>query len=372
MVSNLIQFKETEPEHWINILGTTPIFLFPARIVGGHELMALEIISKMLELGCRITILAEPSNSRLIDIITDSFQKKDINLLLLPIKQPRFEFLHAIFNIVSMNKIVKYMRSIFSDLPYSNIIIVQGDIEIGSMYIIAANRIKIPFISYLPFTHSAKTMGKPLATIRDFFAKSIYKSIRHFCTISTIFETELKKLSPECRVDLLRNDVRDLRKYEVLREIYVATKSVVDKLDIYIIGRISFRQKGHDRLIKAISLLSTTEIDNIKLNVIGDGEDTIKFQKLCRQMCPTLEVEMHGLMREPWEKAYAADLLLVPSRFEGVPLVMLEGLKLGVTVLGSNCDGMIEYLDADLRFNDELEMADLIKSYLYISKKHFL
>jgi glycosyltransferase involved in cell wall biosynthesis len=40
----------------------------------------------------------------------------------------------------------------------------------------------------------------------------------------------------------------------------------------------------------------------------------------------------------------AADLLLMPSRWEGVPLVMLEAMTYGVPILGSNIDVFRDYL----------------------------
>jgi glycosyltransferase involved in cell wall biosynthesis len=57
----------------------------------------------------------------------------------------------------------------------------------------------------------------------------------------------------------------------------------------------------------------------------------------------------------PWtdslSEVYGAlDLLLLPSRFEGVPIVMLEAMYLGLPVLGADADGMQAVLPADWRF----------------------
>src|SRR5207245_11386771 len=38
------------------------------------------------------------------------------------------------------------------------------------------------------------------------------------------------------------------------------------------------------------------------------------------------------------------DMLLIPSRFEGVPLVMLEAMSCGLRIVASDIDGMAENL----------------------------
>ena len=43
-----------------------------------------------------------------------------------------------------------------------------------------------------------------------------------------------------------------------------------------------------------------------------------------------IDVKFYGWMKEPWEEAYKADLILIPSRFEGVPLIMLEAINLNI------------------------------------------
>jgi glycosyltransferase involved in cell wall biosynthesis len=57
-----------------------------------------------------------------------------------------------------------------------------------------------------------------------------------------------------------------------------------------------------------------------------------------------------------WKKdlreVYAAtDVLLIPSKVEGVPLVMLEALGYGIPVVGTDQDGMRSWLPKQWRFS---------------------
>lgn len=358
-----IQFDESSSIHWLKVLGDRPVFLFPARIVGGHELMALEIIRSITSLGADVKCLIEPSNTKLLSLLNNT-QLPRSNIILLPFNQPRFEFLHSVLNYHLIKKAAEFLSEI-NKVPHTEILFVQGDIEIGSTYVAAAIKANVFFMSYLPFTHSAKVMGKKLAILRDYRNASLYKKVKRFATISTIFKEQLYQLSPGCNVELIRNNTRDLHEFKLARKEKGATPNC-DFFSIFIIGRISYRQKGHDILLNAISKLDLRFRDVVELNIIGDGEDAEDFRHRCKMLTPWLRTRFLGWQSEPWKDAHNADLLVIPSRFEGVPLVMLEALELGIPILSSNKDGMIEYLNKDDLFDNEQELSTKIESILTV------
>jgi glycosyltransferase involved in cell wall biosynthesis len=53
----------------------------------------------------------------------------------------------------------------------------------------------------------------------------------------------------------------------------------------------------------------------------------------------------------------ALDVLVIPSRYEGLPLVMLEALACGTAVLGSDRDGMKDVLPESWRFPPDSSTA---------------
>ena len=334
-----------------NLFSGQVCFFFPSKIVGGHELMAIELIKEFNKISVPIKIVFLTQNREIQDRIQQA--KIDADFLGLNICQPKLEFLHTTLNILYLFKVKNIINQI-REFSQGSIIIVQGDIELGSAYIKLANKKDIDLYSYIPYAHSAKKMGKAFYFFRDLIYPSLYKKVNKYITISNQFKFDLEKYNKDADIYIVENKVRQL---DNIKELRANNKKINGKFNIAIIGRVSFKQKGHDILVDALSLLEEKYIKNIKLHVVGDGNDLMKLNTLLSQKCPMLEVIYHGWSKEPWEKIYDVELVVIPSRFEGVPLVMLEAIELGIDILASNTDGMVDYLSANELFNNVNDLS---------------
>lgn len=84
------------------------------------------------------------------------------------------------------------------------------------------------------------------------------------------------------------------------------------------------------------------------LKIVGDGP--LRPELAARIERERLDVELLGLQprENVWRWLAEADVLIVPSLwFEGMPLVALEALAMGVPVIGSNVGGLGELLESD-------------------------
>lgn len=339
------------------IFGEWPIFIFPTNTYGGHEIMSLEIIKSLLEMGVVVDIAVEKTNSILKGKVLEL--GGHAKLIDLPVKQARFEFLHTIFNYKKRSKVKEFLLKL-KKKEYSSVIIVQGDIELGSIYANIASEIKLQFYSYIPYAHSAKKMGKKLSVLRDWYYPILYKKIEKFITISKVFEKDLKLYNPLCDVIVLENKVRNVDKYIKRRnEEQNLVRDIVFK--IAVIGRVNFRQKGQDILFDAIQGLPKNLKEFVKVDLIGTGSDL----QLLKQKVSTHGLDQvfifHGWIDEPWDVCCNDDVLVIPSRFEGVPLVMLEGIQIGIDIIATNADGMCDYLDKKMLFDDTSELLNLLE-----------
>lgn len=101
------------------------------------------------------------------------------------------------------------------------------------------------------------------------------------------------------------------------------------------VGRLH-AQKGFDRMLRALAHPSVRDLA-WAWTVVGDGPDRAALESLRDGLGLTARVRFVGAM--PGAAAMrGADLVLSPSRFEGMPLVPLEAAEAGVAVLASSID----------------------------------
>jgi len=92
-------------------------------------------------------------------------------------------------------------------------------------------------------------------------------------------------------------------------------------------------QKGFSFLIEAMK-----DVDkNIKLIIIGDGEDKAKLEIQIEKLKLEERVNLVGYDRNPYRYIAKADLFVMPSLWEGLPIALLEALVFGVPLIASDC-----------------------------------
>ena len=111
-------------------------------------------------------------------------------------------------------------------------------------------------------------------------------------------------------------------------------------LRILYVGRLD-HQKGYDILLNALSRLNTLE-KNFSAKIIG--EFVIDSERDSK-MAPNVERLGWKTRAEVSSYMSAADVLVVPSRWEGFGLVALEAMRVGCPVICSNTGGLSEIVE---------------------------
>jgi glycosyltransferase involved in cell wall biosynthesis len=136
----------------------------------------------------------------------------------------------------------------------------------------------------------------------------------------------------------------------------------VDAPLVVCVGRVT-RQKGQDVLLAAWAFAQALHPD-ATLAIVGGGD---LLEALRRQTPPG--AIFIGPVEDVRQWYAAADLVVLPSRWEGLPLTLLEALAVGRSVVGSDISGIADVLPAGAGAvvppDDAAALADAILDRLY-------
>jgi glycosyltransferase involved in cell wall biosynthesis len=312
---------------------------------GGHELMTVEMANSLTD---DFVVYFCYFNEKF-----ESHLNEEIKKIRIPVRSRlsygglgSFDF-----------KDVRFLVGLFRDISPSFIVVSQGVIELGLKALWAAKIAKIKVVSYIPLCFPFALMNSPLARFRDFFNQFYYKLFDAFITISREQSRYLGRTAPRLKTYILENPMTVLPgMYRPLSETAPRTPK------IGIIGRISFLHKGQDRAIEAAKSLRKRG-KKIDFDVVGDGQDKEKLEALIREN--GLE---DSFVIKKWDedkkRIYSGmDALLITSHFEGVPLVLLEGIAFNKPVFAPPKGVFSEYLPPEFLYSDTAELAEKLSRF---------
>jgi len=108
-------------------------------------------------------------------------------------------------------------------------------------------------------------------------------------------------------------------------------------------GRLD-QQKGFEYAIKALSQIDYKD-RKIKLIIVGEGPERSLLMNMVHELNLTNEVMLLGQRTDIQELMCATDLVFVPSRYEGLPRVVLEGMMAEKPIVATNVGGVSEVVE---------------------------
>lgn len=100
------------------------------------------------------------------------------------------------------------------------------------------------------------------------------------------------------------------------------------------VGRLDY-QKGFDRLISAWHILQSRypQLLDWKLNIYGQGEWEDMLKDMIFEFGVSETVEIHHPVKDIADKYKYSSVLVMSSNYEGFPMVMIEGMGMGLPVV---------------------------------------
>jgi predicted dehydrogenase/glycosyltransferase involved in cell wall biosynthesis/NADPH:quinone reductase-like Zn-dependent oxidoreductase len=108
-------------------------------------------------------------------------------------------------------------------------------------------------------------------------------------------------------------------------------------------------QKDHATLLRALPNIVSSHPDVILL-LVGTGEEQGAMEALADQLGLGDHVRFLGHRSDVPDLMAVADLFVLPSLFEGLPLAVLEAMSLGVPVVATRIGGTVEAVGDDHAF----------------------
>lgn len=120
------------------------------------------------------------------------------------------------------------------------------------------------------------------------------------------------------------------------------------------------QQKNHVGLIDAFNQVLKSK-PNIKLVLIGDGELRKEIEERVKSFGLSDRIEFTGNVLDIPERLANADIFVLPSQYEGLPLTILEAMAMGLPVVATAVGGVPDIVKGNgllVKAGDTNELAE--------------
>src|ERR1700733_963908 len=325
------------------------LFYDDAPEFGGHQVMTVLAAESLADReDVRVGFVFYRENAQLAQRL-NAIQSRTRKIQLYPVGfgSGRLQLLRTLASPGKIGNIAALIGKLNPDV----VVVSQGRVEASSIGLMAAKRAGAYTISYIPMAHPVAVVGSSfLAAFRDSMNSRFYRLPDKIITISESSRRMLLARGAKPEVVVVPNAVERPRMRPGDRDEFRGTQHIEkDTHAVAILGRIQFKQKGQDFALQAVASFRN-RLGKFRFLIVGSGPDEDKVRNMIAELGLGQQVQVL-----PWRKDLAAvyagiDIVLIPSRFEGVPLVMLEAMSSGVPIAASNVDGMAELLPNEWLF----------------------
>ncbi len=203
------------------------------------------------------------------------------------------------------------------------------------------------------FTAHGFIFNEPMSWPKKAFYLAMEKTAsayrRHIIAVSDADKKSALRygLMPENRISVIHNGIAPITFLPRIE----ARKNLGLPDDKLIVGAVanSYRTKGLDILIKAISMLTGDIKNRCQFALLGNGPETENLKLEIMNLQLQNIIAMPGRIQNASKYLSAFDIFVLPSRKEGFPFSILEAMQAGLPIVATNVGGTPEALgDAGL------------------------
>lgn len=308
---------------------------------GGHEVMFLKLLPAVLDGPFDRVVVRLPEDNTVFRRNLDAIASPRLFVQPWPFAKRRAEPYLAGWR----RGYARAFTEVVAQERPSATLLLQGRIENLAVPMLAAPRDTF-IVSYIPMAHSLAEMGRR-GTVGDRVRRRLYRRPNRFIVPSRAVADQLARAGAQSPAVVVENVV-DLPAPIPGEDFRKALNLPSDRKIALFLGRFDTGQKGLDLLLSAIRR-TPSSLSEWTFVFVGDGPGRREIEGVRDLARHGFDVRVVPWTDRPQTYLRASDILLMPSRFEGVPLAMLEALACGVPVLASNIDVFEDYLPAENR-----------------------
>lgn len=296
------------------------IIIFNTNLDGGGAENVLTIISNNLSLNKSNVVLAL-ANKRGEYV---NFVSKDVKI----INFKKNKTFYCFFNLMFL--IIKYKPDyLFSTIVNSNLLS------------ILLKRILI-FSNFKVIIRESNHLSKKLDNdvfsnkIMKFSAKLLYKKSYTIISPTKIILKDLKNNFnvPRNKIKVINNPVETK---EILKLSRIKLKKKLPRNYLISIGRLTY-QKNYNFLIDSFYHFQKKN-KNCHLIILGQGPDEKIIKEKIRKLNLNKKIKLIGYKKNPFNYLKKSKLLILSSRWEGYPNVLVQGMTLKKKIIATDCYG---------------------------------
>ncbi len=223
------------------------------------------------------------------------------------------------------------------------------------------------FDAMIAFTHDSNMLGLPLAKLAGIRARigthlgeirgmSRWREWLHTFLVNRGVIQTLVASSSRTKDNAIQAGV-DPRRVKVIHNAImpfdvggVDRSAVREKLglraeDIFLlaVGRLVY-EKGHEFLVEAMSAVTRAD-DRAVAGICGDGPLREQLTRQIEALGLQAKVKLLGQWEDIPELLAAADVFVLPSRWEGLPMALLEAMMAGLPVVAARVEGVEDVVE---------------------------
>lgn len=270
-------------------------------------------------------------------------------------------------NFISLNSEVFHVKR-FRKRPFKQLKEIASIIKNGNYDIVHCHGYKstIGLVIAKIFGCKVRIIHSHMAFVNENFCKRAYRIF--LTSIAKVFATDKFACGTDAakwlfgdkdyeagKVTVIDNAI-DLSKYAYNESVRHRLREEMNLGQDFVLGNVArlTYQKNQSFLLHLMKELVVLN-PHVKLLLIGEGEDRSNLEKECRELGIENYVQFLGLRKDIPELLSAIDFFVLPSRYEGLPVVLAEIQAAGLQACVSdkitreiNVTGEICYLPLDI------------------------